>query len=103
MVTADLPAFLEVGQKIDITVSALGNAKSLRGGVLLMTELRGADGQVYAVAQGSLLVAGYEASGQAASTTVNIPTVAQIPSGAIIERTVKSTFSENNMILLDLD
>jgi flagellar P-ring protein precursor FlgI len=68
-----------------------------------MTELRGADGQVYAIAQGSLLVSGFEASGQAASTTVNIPTVAQIPSGAIIERTAKSTFSENGAILLDLD
>jgi flagellar P-ring protein FlgI len=103
MVTADLPAFLEVGQKIDVTVSAMGNAKSLRGGVLLMTELRGADGQVYAIAQGSLLVSGFEASGQASTTTVNIPTVAQIPSGANIERTVKSTFAENNTILLNLD
>jgi flagellar P-ring protein precursor FlgI len=103
MVTADLPAFEEVGQRIDVTVSAMGNAKSLRGGVLLMTELRGADGQVYAIAQGSLLVSGFEASGQASSTTVNIPTVAQIPSGAIIERTAKSTFAEDGSILLDLD
>ena len=103
MVTADLPAFLEVGQKIDVTVSAMGNAKSLRGGVLLMTELRGADGQVYAIAQGSLLVSGFEASGQASSTTVNIPTVAQIPSGAIIERTAKSTFAADNTVLLNLD
>jgi flagellar P-ring protein precursor FlgI len=104
MVTADLPSFMEIGQKIDVTVSALGNAKSLRGGVLLMTELRGADGQVYAIAQGSLLVSGFEASGQAASTTINIPTVAQIPSGAIIERTAKSTFVDGgNTILLALD
>jgi len=103
MVTADLPAFLQVGQKIDVTVSAMGNAKSLRGGVLLMTQLRGSDGQVYAIAQGSLLVSGFEASGQAASTTVNIPTVAQIPSGAIIERTAKSTFSADGTIMLDLD
>jgi flagellar P-ring protein FlgI len=103
MVTADLPAFLEVGQRIDVTVAAMGNAKSLRGGVLLMTELRGPDGQVYAIAQGSLLVSGFEASGQAASTTVNIPTVAQIPSGAIIERTAKSSFTEGNTVLLDLD
>jgi flagellar P-ring protein precursor FlgI len=103
MVTTDLPAFLAVGQKIDVTVSAMGNAKSLRGGVLLMTELRGSDGQVYAIAQGSLLVSGFEASGQASSTTVNIPTVAQIPSGAIIERTAKSTFSADGTIMLDLD
>ena len=103
MVTADLPAFMQVGQRIDVTVSAMGNAKSLRGGVLLMTELRGADGQVYAIAQGSLLVSGFEASGQAASTTVNIPTVAQIPGGATIERTVKSAFAVDDTILLDLD
>jgi flagellar P-ring protein FlgI len=103
MVTADLPAFMQIGQKIDITVSAMGNAKSLRGGVLLMTELRGADGQVYAIAQGSLLVSGFEASGQAASATVNIPTVAQIPNGAIIERVAKSSFADNNTVLLDLD
>ena len=103
MVTAELPNFVEVGQKIDVTVSAMGNAKSLRGGVLLMTQLRGSDGQVYAIAQGSLLVSGFEASGQAASTTVNIPTVAQIHSGAIIERTSKSTFAGDGVILLDLD
>jgi flagellar P-ring protein precursor FlgI len=103
MVTADLPAFMQVGQRIDVTVSAMGNAKSLRGGVLLMTELRGADGQVYAIAQGSLLVSGFEASGQAASTTVNIPTVAQIPSGATIERIAKASYATDNKILLDLD
>ena len=103
MVTAELPAFMQVGQRIDVTVSAMGNAKSLRGGVLLMTELRGADGQVYAIAQGSLLVSGFEASGQAASTTVNIPTVAQIPSGATIERIAKASYATDNKILLDLD
>jgi flagellar P-ring protein precursor FlgI len=103
MVTGDLPAFMQVGQKIDVTVSALGNAKSLRGGVLLMTELRGADGQVYAIAQGSVLVSGFEAGGQASTTTVNIPTVAQIPSGAIIERIARSTYAVDNTILLELD
>ena len=103
IVTADLPNFMQIGQKLDVTVSALGNAKSLRGGVLLMTELRGADGQVYAIAQGSLLVSGFEASGQAASTTVNIPTVAHIPRGATIEKTPKAAFATTNMILLDLD
>jgi len=103
MVTADLPAFMQIGQRINVTVSAMGNAKSLRGGVLLMTELRGADGQVYAIAQGSLLVSGFEASGQAASTTVNIPTVAQIPGGATIERTAKSSYATGESILLDLD
>src|SRR5258708_17262221 len=103
MVTADLPAFMQVGQRLDVTVLAMGNAKSLRGGVLLMTELRGADGQVYAMAQGSILVSGFEASGQAASTTVNIPTVAQIPGGATIERATKSSFAVDNTILLNLD
>jgi flagellar P-ring protein precursor FlgI len=103
MVTADLPAFMQIGQRVDVTVSAMGNAKSLRGGVLLMTELRGADGQVYAMAQGSVLVSGFEASGQAASTTVNIPTVAQIPSGATIERVAKSAFTVDNVVLLNLD
>jgi flagellar P-ring protein FlgI len=102
IVTADLPSFMEIGQKLDVTVSALGNAKSLRGGVLLMTELHGADGQIYAIAQGSLLVSGYEASGQAASTTVNIPTVAHIPRGATIEKTPKAGFAADT-ILLDLD
>jgi flagellar P-ring protein FlgI len=103
IVTAELPSFMQIGQKIDVTVSALGNAKSLRGGVLLMTELRGADGQVYAIAQGSLLVSGFEANGQAASTTVNIPTVAHIPRGATIERTPKAGFAAADTILLDLD
>jgi flagellar P-ring protein precursor FlgI len=103
IVTAELPTFMPIGQKLDVTVSALGNAKSLRGGVLLMTELRGADGQVYAIAQGSLLVSGYEASGQAASTTVNIPTVAHIPRGATIEKTPKAGFAAADTILLDLD
>jgi flagellar P-ring protein precursor FlgI len=103
MVTAELPAFMQIGQKIDVTVSSLGNAKSLRGGVLLMTELRGADGQVYAIAQGSLLVTGFEASGQAASTTVNVPTVAHIPKGATIERTAAASFAADGAIRLDLD
>jgi flagellar P-ring protein FlgI len=68
-----------------------------------MTELRGADGQVYAISQGSLLVSGFEASGQAASTTVNIPTVAHIPGGATIERTPRSSFAADDTILLNLD
>jgi flagellar P-ring protein precursor FlgI len=103
MVTAELATFTQVGQKLDVTVSALGNAKSLRGGVLLMTELRGADGQVYAIAQGSLLVSGFEANGQAASATVNIPTVAHIPRGATVEKTPKASFANEDTILLDLD
>ena len=103
IVTAELPSFLQIGQKVDVTVSALGNAKSLRGGVLLMTELRGADNQVYAVAQGSLLVSGFDASGQAASVTVNIPTVAHIPRGATVEKSPKASFATDDTVLLDLD
>ncbi|HJU19978.1 MAG TPA: flagellar basal body P-ring protein FlgI [Stellaceae bacterium] len=103
MVTANLPTFTEIGQRLDVTVSALGNAKSLRGGVLLMTELKGTDGQVYAIAQGSLLVSGFEASGQAASTTVNIPTVAHIPRGATVERMPRARFALGDTILLDLN
>ena len=103
MVTAALPTLMQVGQKIAVTVSALGNAKSLRGGVLLMTELKGTDGQVYAIAQGSLLVSGFEASGQAASTTVNIPTVAHIPQGATIERAPRAQYAADNRVMLDLD
>jgi len=105
MVTATLPTFMAVGQTIDITVSALGNAQSLRGGVLLMTELRGADGQVYAIAQGSVLVSGFSASGQAATATVNVPTVGHIPDGATIEHAVKAQFASagDGSILLNLD
>jgi flagellar P-ring protein FlgI len=103
MVTADLPTFTEIGQKLDVTVSALGNAKSLRGGVLLMTELKGTDGQVYAIAQGSLLVSGFEASGQASSTTINIPTVAHVPRGATVERAPKGKFTIGDRVFLDLD
>jgi flagellar P-ring protein precursor FlgI len=103
MVTADLPTFMQVGQRIDITVSSMGNATSLLGGVLLMTELRGADGQVYAIAQGSLLVSGFKASGQAASTSVNVPTVGHIPDGATVERPVKAAFWSSGAVLLDLN
>jgi len=103
MVTADLPTFIQVGQRIDITVSSMGNATSLQGGVLLMTELRGADGQVYAIGQGSLLVSGFKASGQAASTSVNVPTVGHIPGGATVERPVKAAFWSSGAVLLDLN
>jgi flagellar P-ring protein precursor FlgI len=103
MVTADLPTFTQIGQRIDITVSSMGNATSLLGGVLLMTELRGADGQVYAIGQGSLLVSGFKAGGQASSTSVNVPTVGHIPDGATVERPVKAAFWANGAVLLDLN
>jgi flagellar P-ring protein precursor FlgI len=88
MVTATLPPFARRGSRIDVTVSALGDAKSLLGGTLLVTPLLGADGEVYAVAQGALAVGGFSAGGQAESVVKGVPTVARIPAGAIVEREV---------------
>ncbi len=102
-VHADLPAFAKPGQKIDVTVSSLGNAKSLRGGTLLMTPLKGIDGQVYAIAQGSLLVSGLDASGADGSRiTINVPSVGRIPDGAMVERSVPTGFARGNTITLNL-
>src|ERR1700678_3432413 len=88
MVTANLPAFSTQGTRIDVTVSALGDAKNLQGGTLLVTPLLGADGNVYAVAQGSLAISGFEAQGEAAKITRGVPTVGRIANGAIIEREI---------------
>lgn len=88
MVTASLPPFSAQGSRIDVTVSALGDAKSLLGGTLLVTPLLGADGEIYAVAQGALVVGGFEASGEAATVTRGVPTSARIANGAIIEREI---------------
>lgn len=93
MVTADLPAFAKPGQMLDVTVSAIGKAKSLRGGTLVLTPLRGADGQIYAMAQGNLAVGGLGASGADGSqVSVNIPSAGRIPGGATVERTVATGF-----------
>ena len=90
---ADLPPFARQGQKIDVTVSSIGSAKSLRGGSLLMSQLKGADGNVYAIAQGNLVVGGFSADGKDGSKiTVNLPVVGRIPSGAIVERDSPSSF-----------
>ena len=100
---AELPAFAKSGQTIDVTVSSIGDAKSLRGGTLLMSPLKGADGQVYAVAQGSLIVNGLSASGQDGSrVTVNNPSVGRIPNGATVERTVSTPFAEGNTLIFNL-
>ena len=88
MITAQLPAFAEAGMKLDITVSSVGDAKSLEGGVLLLTALRGADGQVYAEAQGPLTTGGYSESVNGNLRAVNYPTVGRVPDGGIIERAV---------------
>lgn len=91
---ADLPAFSRPGQSIDITASSIGNAKSLRGGTLLLSPLRGADGQIYAVAQGNLVVGGFGAEGiDGSKLIVNQPSVGRIPGGAMVERAVASPFN----------
>ncbi|ANE56921.1 MULTISPECIES: flagellar basal body P-ring protein FlgI [Methylomonas] len=103
-VHADLPAFAKPGQKIDVTVSSMGDAKSLRGGSLLMSPLRGADGNVYAVAQGNLVVGGLSAGGQDGSkVTVNNPLVGRIPSGATVERIVPTSFDQSPDMVFNLN
>lgn len=102
-VQADLPPFSKPGQTIDVTVASIGNAKSLRGGSLLMAPLRGADGNVYAIAQGNLIVGGFGASGNdGSSVTVNIPSAGRIPNGATVERAVPNDFLSNDAIILNL-
>lgn len=99
----DLPPFSRPGQQIDITVSTLGSAKSLRGGSLLMTPLKGVDGQVYAVAQGNLVVGGFSVSGgDGSGITVGTPTVARIPGGAIVEKASPNPFADGEFINLSL-
>lgn len=103
MVTTDLKPFMKPGQTIDITVSTLVGAQSLKGGTLLMTPLLGADGETYAIAQGNLVVGGLGASGEdGSSLTVNVPTVGRIPKGATVERVVPSTFLTSKNIMVNL-
>ena len=102
-VTATLPPFANPGQAIDVTVSSIGDASSLQGGTLLLTQLKGADGNVYALAQGNLIVTGISARGNSGSSvTVNVPTAARIPNGASIERSVPSSFATKEHIVLNL-
>lgn len=102
-VYATLPPFIKSGQTIDVTVSSLGNAKSLAGGSLLLTPLRGLDGNVYAMAQGALVVGGLDASGKDGSKiTVNYPGGGHVPNGAIVEKTVDAGFDVGNTITLNL-
>ena len=103
MVHATLPPFSKLGQNIDVTISSIANAKSLRGGSLLMTPLKGADGQVYAVAQGNLVVSGLGAQGADGSKiTINIPSVGRIPGGAIVERTITTPFGDESSLVLNM-
>ena len=105
MVTTSLPAFAQPGQTLDITVSSIGNAKSLRGGTLLMTPLQGADGQVYGMAQGNVLVGGVgvQAQGGGAQVQINHLAVGKISAGATVERAVASTLGQDNQIRLELN
>ena len=103
-ISAELPAFARPGQRLDITVSSLGNSKSLRGGTLLLSSLRGVDGEVYALAQGSLVVGGFGAEGTDGSRiTVNTPSVGRIPSGATVERPAPSGFDATRSVLFLLN
>lgn len=102
-VHAELPPFAKPGQKIDVTVASLGNAKSLRGGSLLMAPLKGADNQIYAIAQGNLVVGGFGAAAQDGSRiSVNIPSAGRIPGGATVERPAPTSFGEEDNLVLNL-
>ena len=102
MVTAELPGFAKPGQKIDISVSAIGRASNLRGGTLLLTSLRGVDGEVYALAQGSLTATGIDAQAAGSKVAIGVPTSARIPSGATVERIVDNPFDKAERIVLNV-
>ncbi len=102
MVTAELPGFAKPGQKIDISVSAIGRASNLRGGTLLLTSLRGVDGEVYALAQGSLTATGIDAQAAGSKVAIGVPTSARIPSGATVERIVENPFDKAERIVLNV-
>ncbi|WP_242489899.1 flagellar basal body P-ring protein FlgI [Noviherbaspirillum cavernae] len=103
VVTSSLPAFAQPGQTLDVTVSSMGNAKSLRGGTLVMTPLKGADGQIYAMAQGNVVVGGVGASSAGSRTTINHLSVGRISAGATVERAVPTALGQDNMVQLELN
>jgi flagellar P-ring protein FlgI len=102
MVTATLPPFAKQGNQMDVTVSSLGDAKSIAGGTLIMTPLKGADNQVYAVAQGSVLTNSFAFGGQAATAQKNHPTAGRVPSGALVERELPNTLAGKSQLRLNL-
>lgn len=99
---AELPAFSKPGQRIDVTISSIGNSKSLRGGSLLLSPLKGADGNVYAMAQGNVVVGGFGVEADGSSITVNVPSVGRIPNGASVERSIATSFNQGNFLTLNL-
>ena len=103
MVTAQLPPFAQPGQQIDVTVSSLGNAKSLRGGTLIATPLKGADGQIYALAQGNLIIGGAGASAAGSKVQVNTLNAGRVPEGATVERAVATPLNQGEYLQLDLN
>jgi flagellar P-ring protein precursor FlgI len=102
MVTADLPPFAKAGNRIDILVSSIGDAKTLQGGTLLFTPLKGADAQIYAIAQGPINTGGFIAGGEAAAVQKNFPTVGRVPNGALVEREIPYNFNQKTTLALAL-
>jgi flagellar P-ring protein precursor FlgI len=102
MVTAELPGFAKPGQRIDVNVSAIGKAKSLRGGNLILTSLRGVDGQVYALAQGALTATGVREEAAGSRVTIGVATAARVPNGAIVERSVPTPFETSEYMVLNV-
>nr|WP_245435392.1 flagellar basal body P-ring protein FlgI [Microvirga calopogonii] len=102
IVTADLPPFVGSGSRIDVTVTSMGDATSLKGGTLMLTALQGGDGQVYAVAQGAIAVSGFSAQGQAETLTSGVATAGRIPNGALIEREVQGGFNAMGPLAFEL-
>ena len=102
MVTAELPGFAKPGQKIDVNVSAIGKASNLRGGNLILTSLRGVDGEIYALAQGALTATGIDAAAAGSKVAVGVPTSARIPSGAMVEKIVENSFEKAERIVLNV-
>jgi flagellar P-ring protein precursor FlgI len=102
IVTANMPPFVQSGARIDIDVSSMGDATSLAGGTLVMTPLKAADGEIYAVGQGSVIVSGFTAKGQAEQLTQGVPTAGRVPNGAIVERAVQAEFDDQAVLILQL-
>jgi len=102
MVTADLPGFTKPGQRVDVNVSAIGKATNLRGGNLILTAMRGVDGEIYALAQGALTATGIDASAAGSKVAIGVPTAARIPGGAIVERAVETPFEKAEFLVMNL-